>query len=639
MAAKYSIPYKDYFQNTCRVDITPATGWDGETVQLRAVLGGAFLLSYENDIYEPLANSKASISVYQQEDTLIDILELQTANDRDFIVEWFFNGSLKWSGFLVPEGIVQTFMPMPFVLNLNATDGLMLMSGIPYTHEDLTGGKTIINYFRHILFTKLGINIPLRWISTLSNDGFSSNDALSEDVNWGQQGGEGYTDIYGNTKSCGYIIEEMLRSISARLYQSNGRWVIERINDVSTGSYNYSEISGTSGYSITTGSASVNKSITGNGGVGDYFFIQEDPLITVEPALKSVIVTYDQDQRSNVLPNGNMDIVEDDKPIYWETNNLVSTTMESAPSLFDSVGYSVKITTTVSPSLFRIKERLPIDTLTLYKNMQLGFKVSPVDGWVLDPVTDTVDWSAKTFELTVRFTNNDATVWTLNKFGFWENNPGQVCFIMDTEGVLLNDVVQIDFNAFQNIPLISTAIDPIGIGNSPYLEFIFTIPEGVEIQFDDIYMNVETNSDVYSVTYSEAVTSTKKEEIELKISSSHNGFYVSNYMTNYSESGEEKFFSDSVSSGVVLTEMVGRAIIRNRYASSLVFEGSIYGSVFNYGEIYTISTLTGKKFVPLNAELNSESNTTKVTLMEIRNDDVDLTVKHYGSNDKTINSN
>jgi len=106
-------------------------------------------------------------------------------------------------------------------------------------------------------------------------------------------------------------------------------------------------------------------------------------------------------------------------------------------------------------------------------------------------------------------------------------------------------------------------------------------------------------------------------------------------MSGFGEAGVEKFFSDGKLSQATLTEMTAHAIIRNRYKPSVMFESSLYSRNYRFGEIYNVVLLNGKKLLPLKSSWNTETNTVKITAVEVRDDGTGIFVKHYASNDNT----
>lgn len=746
MGAKYTCIYKDNFNQPCRVDITPAAGWGADPISVNSASGSACTISYEasDDPYDdPIVNSNASITLIQEGQ--IDILEIQQADDRDFIVELFINGLLKWKGFLIPDGVQQLYHSTPFELNLVATDGLLLLDGVDYTHNNLQGGRCIINYFRQILFasSNLGLELPLIWVADLKNEAFPlESDALSGSVRWSARG-EGFTDFNGKYKSCLYIITELARSIQCRLFQSDGMWHLERVNDVLSGVFTYRRIDGLAGFSINSAIINVTKTIAGKDLNPNYSVIEQDHLLTVVPALKRVTTTYEHEQRQNILPNGDMNIVETiyNKPLYWFASGA---TVQSIPSLSEAKGNAVEVTnyatdngylyapmapqseripnvnqeryilkfffkgtvktgdkifmtdrdlngvdvntysytvpsqfnndtggalnnmaqtvpgfftapnvlydsnsgiytfqwqgnvkrvageqtiTTVSLSSFSFDGFLPIDTDILYETINLGFKFVIANGYVLNEF-GAINWSNTPNQIRVTYQRGTTTFY-LNEFGFWTADLTNIQINVDN--LKPYDVAQVDFNARQDIKMPLPDVQPIDRTNPPQIKIEFLIPSGRKIQLDDVYMSVVDNNNVTRGSFGVG-NNTKIQEYTLKISSAHSGFYVSNYQTDYQQSGVEKFWSDSKFGGT-LTDINTHAILRNRYKSSLQFEGSIYGPKFSYGEIYNIDTLVGKNFLPLKTEWNTESNIIKISCLEVRDDDINIQLEQYGSNE------
>lgn len=745
MAVKYTIQYKDAFNNICRCDILN-DNYFGSPIPLRGVEGKAVIISRdcEDDPFTTLIQTKCAISVFQDEVLSIDIQELQLSQDREFKVEFYINNSIKFKGFMLADGIQNTFNQAPFEVNINATDGISLLDGIPY---DITSGagqqRNIINLIRQCLYFPTNLNnaLPIEWVNTLINDQYPlEDDVFSGSIRFAPFGEGLYdtkdgVDIY---KSCKYIVEGLLKSMQCRLVQSDGKWKIWRVNDAVTGSFELRSMTDIlSDITITTSTVDVNKYI-GRG--GNYVFIDEDQLTTVLPALKSVSTEYKQNERDNILPNGNMDIVSLGKPFYWDAPDCYVT---SEPSLNEDLGFSAEVTNyatyeslrksrnptnvfqpftarfemsfyfrgtaktgdiitmtdrdvntgfdvntynyTVpstydgntllalqnfatdplffnepeveyisetqeyrfywignvgrvagkqdvlasSRQVFSFNERLPIDSDVLYSSINFGFKFSIIEGFVISPETGVIDWASTPNSIRVTFDRNGSMLY-LNEFGFWTATPTDIQITVAQ--LRPDDVAQIDFNRFQNIVLPLPDIIPLNRANPPSIKIEFNIPSGRKVRYDDIYINVQQANDNYSAEYLPS-KNTAKESYDQEISSSHNGFYVSNLQTSYWNAGIDKFYSDAITSGITLTNMNSQSIIRSRYMPSIMFEGSIYGEVYDYAEIYSIQTLNDKKFLPLKSEWNTETNTIKLNACEVRNDNISLEIKHNGINE------
>lgn len=754
MGAKYTCLYKDSFDQQCRVDITPAAGWGGDPIPVRGQSEQACVISYEasDDPYEdPIVNSKAVLSLFQQGQ--VDVKELQNAADRDFTVELYIGNALKWKGFLITDGIQKERSSAAEDLNLTATDGLMLLDGVDYTHNNLDGGRCIINYFRQILFSSsnLGIELPLRWVSALKNEAFPFEaDALSGSVRWSPRG-EGFSTLYfdslGNPvsryKSCLYILTELARSIQCRLFQSDGAWKLERVNDVVSGSYTVRQITGLAGFSISSKVVNVIKTISGKTNNPDYAEVDEDAIELNVTGLKKVTTTYEHEQDGNIFPNGNMNIVQSitNSPLYWGAAGL---SVESIPSLSDAKGFAVKVSNSAADNGFLRQSRapqsvivsppddrwraffyfkgtaktgdtivlttkdhntnevtntysytvpaeynnntlgalnnmaavagtfyetptvtydsgtqeytftwvnfihdvadtqtitnatqgefsfagyLPIDTDLMYETISLGFKFSIANGYVLDG-DGNIDWNNTTNTIRVIYQRGTSTFY-LNENGFWVETPTNIQITVNQ--LKPNDVAQIDFNAHQDIKMPVPSVAPIDRTNTPSIKIIFNLTSGRVLLLDDVYASVQDNKNVTEGNIL-GNKNTKSEDYTLKISSAHSGFYVSSYMSDYQQSGAEKFFNDGIFGGT-LTDINTHAILRNRYSPSVQYEGTIYGASFVYGEIYNIEGLDNKNFLPLKMEWNTETNKIKSSVLEVRNDDINIDLKQYGTND------
>lgn len=641
MAVKYILQFADYADQTCIATISHQS-YTGQPIPIRGVGKQAVILERDcgDDPYEPIVNTKATLNVYQEEHAPIDVFELQTAKDREFSVTFTIAGQVKFKGWLNPDGLQQPYAGAPFALQLTATDGLMLLQDIPYIHNNLPGGQCIINYIRQILLapSNLGSDLPVQWYNKVVNMEYPGEDVMSGSVRWSTRG-EGYNDYNGTLKDCMYILEGMLRSMQMRIVQVDGLWTIYRINDMidDAGGYvGFKNLTGLDTFEIMNSDYFVPlQSISDD---RDNFKVtQNDGTFMNKPAFKRVVTKYEQSQRDNILPNGNMDLWFQGSPLYWELLSDGTATYEQFNSLSAQTGNSIKISNfgSANATLQLSLGALPIDTDILYSYINFGFTFSILAGAVVN-ADQIIQWGDNgKLVLNIYYIAGDGVFYYLNQFGFWQANA--VDIKPEIPNLKMGDVAQVDFNAHQDIK-IPLPVTEIGRTTYPEINVRFFIQNNVVIAFDDIYVNTDSNSDVYEAVYEDGTTNTAKEDYTLTISSSHNGFYTSNYMTSYAASGREKFYDDGISQGT-LTELHSRAVLRNRYKPSLVFEGSMYGSEYSYNQMYAIRGLDDKRFLPLASSWNTETNTVRLTCIESRNDVIPISVSHYGSNDKTKLSN
>lgn len=661
MGVKYTLSYKDNANISWRVDIS-TSAFSGAPYTLTGQGGQAFILDRSpdsaDDPFSPYIKSTGTINVYD-ENHVIDLPELQNAQDKDFVATVYRNSLLYWIGYVIPDGIQNPMKSIPQI-SLSCTDGLSLLENMPYSHNNLPGltstpTRCPMNYIRQILFStnNLGLPLPISWTNNLINTAFSSDpDVLTGQVTWSALG-EGFVSFQTPTptspgtgyvyKTCDYILQGILKSMQCRIVQDGGQWVIRRINDIVTGSITNKSIAGNLGImTLTTSTVNINKTIGATG----YKFINEDQLTTVKHGVKTCRTTYNANVRENILPNGNQDLVNTffTSPFYWGIND------GSGDETFQSVGAidgrGGAATDLINPSggltagfilvdNSNVAAFLPINSYTLIKRIQFGFVFSPVNGFPYNATTGIIDFSSNPMQLEIIYKKGTDILY-LDEFAIWRNTNTFIPIKID--GLKINDIVSVDFNRNNSIIIPIPANDPIP-GDNCSITVQFIVKDGQRYTIDYIYFTTDANNDVYESTYASG-KNTDIDERTLEISSSFGGYFVSNYMTHWSKSGDEFYFQDSSFYTGSLTGLTSNAIMRFMYKSSVIYNGSMYvgSSIYSFDELYSIDTLSGK-YLPLNSSYNTETCIVSgLVAIECRNDVISLTEKHFGSNDSQLSN-
>lgn len=660
MGVKYTIPFKANDNVSWRVNIS-LNSWSSAPIFVQGVGQTACTHSWDvettDDPFSVLVPSSIALSV--NDEGQIDVNELQQAQDRDFTVQLFREGLQKWSGYLVPDGIQKPLKSYPYGgLQLKAICGLSVLATLPYVHNDLPGvadidtGNTrcIMNYIRNILFTNLGIQIPIRWTNELRCTAFPDTDVFTGGVRWSVKN-EGFISYQssssgndaGPQQTCEYILKGFLASMQSRIYQDDGIWKIRRVNEFVQGSVFYKQIAATLGFmTVMSGTESVVKHIGRSG----YRFVSEDSVLTVKQGFKSCKVTYTANIRENILPNGSQDTVKDllfdNTPIYWEgPPGQIPVIASVHPSLDGRDGFATELQGALDGNYFSMgvsalyTNGLPIDTKVQIKRLNFGFIFSPI----IFPTTGTpdqiVDWTTKPMQLNVVL-NLFGTRYWLNDYGFWQTTMATITIVVDNLRLL--DVVQINFDHFQGIIMPEPTDAPVS-GDESDLQIVFIVQNGTKYQVDKISVTIENGNDVYESSLPGSMNTTVDER-ELQISSSFSGYMLSNIMSSPFESDAECAFRDALIYEGSLTGLTANAIMRFRYKSSRVFNGSVFtsGRDYSFDELYTIDSLGASKFLPMNASYNIEKCITSLVAMESRSDSISLTEKYYSSNDNQLSN-
>jgi len=642
-----------------RIDILDSTPGDGTPIPIRGNGSAGVVAWVPDNTDDPFSCFKTStLTMNLIQEGQINISELQTAQDRDFIVKQYQNGILKWQGFLVPDGISYPLLSNPNNITLSAICGLTMLADIPYTHTDLQGVTSALdycpmNYIRDILFLNLGSYLPIRWTNLLQCTAFDNQDVFTGGVQWSVKG-EGYLsyqsgqdgDNPGPQQTCDYILKGILQSMQCTIYLADGRWNIRRINDVVRTVVPYKQIDATTGIMVIhSGSQNITKLIGRNG----FGFLNENAVVTVKQGVKTCKTTYSANIRDNILPNGNQDLLltPPTSPLYWGFYTVEFNTAISVDSLHKRNGKATQIShlytgeneqngyyTLISEGGTLEQDGLPVDLKTLIAYINFGFTFCPVYGF---PNTDDIiDWSSEPFKIRV-VCNIGSNKYYLNKFGFWQLEFTDIPIVVDN--LRINDVAQVDFNAFQNVIMPEPPTQPIA-GDTCDVQIIFVLQGTQEYIIDDIYINIAKGNDVFESTYKNT-KNTSVDERQLNISSSFGGYMISNFMTDWSKSDSECFFRDEEAYTGTLTGLNSNSIMRCLYKAMRILNSDInvFNKSWSFDSTFLADSMGTSLFLPLNASYDTEKcQINGLVAIEIRNDFVDLSEKYYSSNDDQLSN-
>lgn len=635
------------------------------TGYIPVVAGKEYRLSYKNQIawYDA---AKVYISGSSSTDTnILQTAPIGAAYLRCSVVlaEWSafsvtltVPGDLYWTGYLIPDGIQKPMKSVPDI-QLSCTDGLSLLTNMPFNYADNLPGTTStptrcpMNFIRLILFNthNLGLPLPLHWTNSLQCTAFN-DEMFTASVNWGLLG-EGWTSYQSDDptnpasgvvyKTCEYILAGIVKSIQGRIYQCDGKWIIRRVNDIVTGIIVDNSIAGDQGImTVVTNTIGEDQVI----GLLGYPFINENQLTTVRKGVQSCRVKYDANFRENILPNGSQDLVNTfaTAPFYWaiDTDGVA----ESVAPIDGRSGAATKLTNPGGGGGaihdFRPVDAsgtpryLPLDAYNLVKRIQFGFVFSPTAFGFPIGGGGFIDFSGNPFKINITYIAG-TTLYYLDEFAIWRLSPIDIPIRPDGN-ISPGDAIQIDFNKNNAIILPKPPADLVPPTDTCEIQISFQVTDGQVYYVDYIYITIDENTDVFQSTY--ASVNTAVDERSLQISSSWGGYFISNYMTEWSRSDEECYYTDGIYTGT-LTGMTANAIMRFLYKSSIIYNGdmNVRGAHWTLDQIYTIDSLNGK-YMPIQASYNTERCEVSLIAIECRNDDVLLTEKHFGSNDNTLSN-
>ena len=243
MAKYLEVEYKDLFLNTWRVDIFDE---DYTEPQPFTATGYASIKRPSTKLMDVIKGSSLEINL--DADTSSDYYKrfAETVGDKKFKVKFYKNDVIFWTGFLKPDGIIESFVTDKWLITITAVDGLGYLKNIEFKNENSEvyrgsqSEKTLLE--RCLSLTGLDIDYQLFSIDlifTVNEDrtytGLNNKPILDTYVN-----AERY--IQDDLKKTVFDAEKVLKAILAKygcfIFQEDGVWKIQRMRDLLKSSSN-----------------------------------------------------------------------------------------------------------------------------------------------------------------------------------------------------------------------------------------------------------------------------------------------------------------------------------------------------------------------------------------------------------------
>lgn len=251
---------------------------------------------------EPINGTECTIKINAPKDGSFQLSDIYTTDEREWKV--VISGSWNWSGFIIPDSCQEPFMPLPYDVEISATDGLGALKDVPFKTELIGTGllreTTILK--RALDQTGLSLEIVTA-VNTIEESMVMSGGNYSPLF-------YSYANLQAFLKPDRTFVtaHEVLRSVlerwSCRLRQWNGRWEIVNTLEKSAG-----DIEGTlfDSDAFFISAVTVGNEIT-CGSTSHYDIAPTQGTLSIAKAFLRSTAYYKYGYLSNELYNGNMDI-------------------------------------------------------------------------------------------------------------------------------------------------------------------------------------------------------------------------------------------------------------------------------------------------------------------------------------------
>lgn len=241
---KYTIPFKD-IDNLSNVVEIYQDGFVGSSTELIATDQPAthkFEREENDDITSSIMSTTFTISFYSTDTT--DFRNFFSYSDREFLVIHKFNGNVVFKGYLLNDITGEPFQDPPYPVVITATDGLGQLKEVALT------GPSVDTDLGSLIFeqlNRLGLELDFEICNDLYEglvmdntksifDQAEGSNLLVQDFTFDELELNAFDFLLEICKSFGWV-----------LFQSNGRWVIQRAvarNNEQTTIYIHSHVDG-----------------------------------------------------------------------------------------------------------------------------------------------------------------------------------------------------------------------------------------------------------------------------------------------------------------------------------------------------------------------------------------------------------
>lgn len=230
---KYRLEFSDVLGNGKKIEILK----DGYSGAVLPLVGTADPVSIkwegDDDFYSPIIGSTCTLNLFVTDEVQYE--NFYAFDEEEFQVKIFYkdasnNYQLYWAGFIVTDSYKQAMASPPYQISLQAHDGLGLLSTqfMEIRNTDSffgntgTTSRTIAQNLIQDAISKTNLDLNVRFslnvFSTFSTSSYVYN----------ENGGNGFPKYDEELKivDCKTYIENMLRGLNARVFQSNGYWFV-----------------------------------------------------------------------------------------------------------------------------------------------------------------------------------------------------------------------------------------------------------------------------------------------------------------------------------------------------------------------------------------------------------------------------
>lgn len=363
----YRMQFRDKKDLLWRVDFRLKNAGETDTPLVLQYGGGEpMVINWENsneDQFAPIIGSKASITYYRNSDTdpspetFINIEEDEWLIDISKMPD-NITPVLFWRGFVKPDNNQYPWVPMPYSFTINAVDFTFTKGtvvNLNNVNQFLYDYITIGDFINRSLFNSVGYNDSIVKILFNIKPTVVGLNNITESLYLHT---DAFYDFVDGAKFCYDALHQVLSSLDARIFYSAGSYWIQRVQDIGTSPQEIITITPDDTAGIESENYDILQTL-GNTPSNTIFYLGRTQVLTVNPALKKQIVSYDL-QGINQLLNFDWRSFTAGVPDEWSGGSAMSITRVGSGSLTDP--YRLRIPPNGSSTFVGINQGIPIQS-------------------------------------------------------------------------------------------------------------------------------------------------------------------------------------------------------------------------------------------------------------------------------------
>ncbi len=328
---------------------------------------------------DPIRGTSLDLAITASVDLSFE--DLYTQNEGDFTVKFYRSTILQFVGILKPDGIFQSFVNDVWDINVQAVDGLGLLSDLSFVNKNgssFSGKMSFLDVIYNCL-NRTGLQLDINTFVELYYDGIVSPDANTDVLALANINVDRFVrDDDGTIMSCLEVLTNVLTIFSAVITQQEGGWHIYRPNDIYRNPYPLFKNYETN--NIYTGLRQINTNRKIGSQIDNFglFHCNTNQQIEIKGAISAFRVGYKYGFANSLMENGKLQHEAGTK-IY---NNWVVRTWVESPNrgylVIDPVsenGISFKAATIPKTSTIALDNVININLLD---NQSIEFKTRVV---------------------------------------------------------------------------------------------------------------------------------------------------------------------------------------------------------------------------------------------------------------------